>query len=69
MGDKCTYADLMFIPWNNLPAGGAHGQDFVEKEFPEKFPKTYEWHQRLVSRDGVKRALAVFEEAKKAAGK
>ena len=44
------------------------GKDFSEKEWLEKYPKCYEWHQKLMGRDAVKRAHAVVEEAKKKVG-
>ena len=60
VGDKCTYADLMFVPWNNM-LGFLLGADFAE-EWKTTYPKSNEWHQKLIAREGVKRM-----EAKKAA--
>ncbi|KAK5167153.1 uncharacterized protein LTR77_007883 [Saxophila tyrrhenica] len=57
VGDKCTYADLMFIPWHRaIPGQPTH--DFFTKTWPEKYPVSYEWNQRLLARDGAKKALA-----------
>ena len=69
VGDKISYVDLMFIPWNNGMINGGLGKEFAEKEFPEKYPKCKEWHDKLMQREGVKKAVAVVDEAKKAAGK
>lgn len=63
VGDKVSYADLMFIPWNNGMIG-ALGKDFSEKEWPEKYPKAKEWHEKLLAREGVKKALDVVAKAK-----
>ena len=57
--DKCTYTDLKFVPWNNM-LGLLLDADFVE-ERKTTYPKSKEWHQKLIAREGVKRM-----EAKKA---
>ena len=58
VGDKCTFADLMWVPWNNLAATFVMGPDFA-KEWEKDYPKTWEWHQRLMNRDAVKRAFEI----------
>ena len=74
VGDKVTFADLMFLPWNFLLIGGGMGpdaglgQEFREKEWPEKYPHHYEWHQKLMERPSVKRALEVVAKAREEAG-
>ena len=64
VGDRITYADLMFLPWNNGVAQGMNGPEFA-KEWEEKYPKCWAWHQRLMERPAIK---ATFEEKAKATG-
>lgn len=45
VGDKCTYADLAFVPWDML-LGFLMGD---EKIF-EANPHFKQWHERLMSR-------------------
>lgn len=61
VGDKVCFADLMFIPWN-VTALRVMGEGF-DKEWQEKFPKTWEWHQKLMNRDAVKKAFEMKEKA------
>lgn len=55
VGDKCTYADLAFVPWDLLvltrmfPEGGFD----AEKEFP----LFYQWHLDVTSRPAVKKTI------------
>ena len=55
VGDKCTYADLMWIPWNNMVNGILLGD--YDKEWKETYPKCYEWHQKLIARPAVKKMM------------
>lgn len=54
VGNKCTYADLAFISWNNL----------LLRMFPEgfdieaEFPLFYAWHGRMLQRPAVKKVEA-----------
>jgi len=66
VGEKACYADLMFITWNNVLSGVM--QPEFEAEWKETMPRTWEWHQKLLAREGVKKALAAKEEAMKSAG-
>ena len=63
VGEKACYADLMFVPWNDI-VPILMGPEF-ESEWKEKMPKCYEWHQRLVAREAVKRAAAAKAEKMK----
>lgn len=57
-----TYADLAFIPWNNM-FGFIFG-DEVKTVVPEdKYPNFWAWHNRLLARPGVKTALAAQAKA------
>ncbi|ATZ51764.1 Bcgst21 [Botrytis cinerea B05.10] len=63
VGDKCTYADLSFVMWNEgIPwiFGDRAGELEMEKDYPNFFA----WHTRLMERPSVKK---VFED--KAAAK
>ncbi|RYP83973.1 hypothetical protein DL770_005275 [Monosporascus sp. CRB-9-2] len=51
VGDKCTYADLSFIPWQRAVP------KFAGEDIYEKFPKVGAWMKRMESRPAVKKAL------------
>jgi len=55
VGNKVTYPDLMFIPWNGM-LGFIVGPEF-DAEWKEKYPKSWEWNQKLMSRPAVKKVL------------
>ncbi|KAI4866691.1 glutathione transferase [Hypoxylon rubiginosum] len=59
VGDKCTYADLAFAPWNTLlgtlfPGGGLD----VRKEFPEY----HRWNANVTKRPATRKVLEFREE-------
>ncbi|CZT15773.1 related to theta class glutathione S-transferase [Ramularia collo-cygni] len=56
VGDKVSYADLMFVPWNSM-VGFLMQDDGFENEWKSNYPKCYEWHQKLVARPAVKKVL------------
>ena len=70
VGDKITFADLMFIPWDNLSLGegmgpdGGLGKEFREKDWPEQYPKAYEWHKKLMARPSVKKTMEIVAKAR-----
>ena len=66
VGDKCTFADLMFIPWN-VGALRVMGEDFT-KEVQEKYPKFWAWHETLMSRPAVKKTFEIKADATKSSG-
>lgn len=55
VGDKFTYADLAFIPWNTLitPIEGVYPEWETEKNYPNYTA----WHARMVARPAVKKIL------------
>lgn len=67
VGDKVCFADLMFVTWNAISIA-VLGEEF-KKEVQEKHPRAWEWHQRLVERDSVKRMYEMQEKAKSEAAK
>lgn len=68
-GDKCTFADLAFVPWHWLLTMPPQimGEDFV-KEWQESFPQTWAWNEKLQERPAVKAAreerMKVIQESK-----
>jgi len=61
VGDKCSYADLSFVPWYWLcPAIMGEGFD---KEWESKYPTSWAWYQRMLSRPAVKKAREDREKA------
>ncbi|KAJ0164562.1 Glutathione S-transferase 2 [Colletotrichum tanaceti] len=70
VGDKCTYADLMYIPFHLvLPDKLMRNvSDGFEQEWKETFPRCYEWNSRIVGRESVQQALEEKYRAMDAAG-
>ncbi|KAI4718444.1 hypothetical protein E4T48_05291 [Aureobasidium sp. EXF-10727] len=70
VGDKCTYADLMYIPFHLVLSDKLMKNitDDFETEWRENYPRCYEWNQRLMARDSVKQALEEKYAAMDAAG-
>ncbi|KAF6802829.1 glutathione s-transferase ii, partial [Colletotrichum musicola] len=56
VGDKFTYADLSFIPWNRVALGAPFFKDELWDKYDigSRFPKFVAWHERLSSRPSVK---------------
>lgn len=67
VGDKCTIADLAFITWDVMIPGICEGAEFLGT-MSENFPHWTKWHNRLVERPAVKRALQRKQEALDQAG-
>ncbi|RJE22359.1 Glutathione S-transferase protein-domain protein [Aspergillus sclerotialis] len=62
VGDKCTFADLAFVPWQDmlcLIMGGKHD----EEAFASEFPNVHGWMERMKQRPEVKRVLQEKENA------
>ncbi|KAJ4393110.1 hypothetical protein N0V93_002317 [Gnomoniopsis smithogilvyi] len=62
VGEKCTYADIAFIPWNNMMSFifGDEAKTIVPED---KYPNFWAWHNRLVARPAVQAALALQAKA------
>ncbi|KAK4500886.1 hypothetical protein PRZ48_009078 [Zasmidium cellare] len=59
VGGKASYADLMFVTWNDLiPIIKEPGFDFNTK-----FPATYAWYERLGARESVQKTRAAKSKA------
>lgn len=56
VGEKCTFADLMFVPFNNVLSSVLLYEGFDE-EWKSHMPHCYEWHQRLMQRERIKEAF------------
>ena len=61
VGDKCTYADLAFVPWNLLLLARLFpdGDFDPQKEFPEFF----RWYQHTIKRPAVYEVVQMRETA------
>ncbi|RAL14378.1 glutathione S-transferase family protein [Aspergillus homomorphus CBS 101889] len=59
VGDKCTYADLSFMPWQRRARTLATDPD----TFDEDFPHAAAWFKRLSERESVKKAFAAQDAA------
>jgi glutathione S-transferase len=59
VGDKCTYADLMYIPFHLVLADKLmrNINENFEQEWKENYPRCYDWNARLMQRDSLKEAL------------
>ncbi|KAF2837143.1 glutathione S-transferase [Patellaria atrata CBS 101060] len=53
VGDKVTYVDLAFIPWNS----GISGFLVKDWDWRSEHPLTAAWHEKLMSRPAVKKIL------------
>lgn len=57
VGDKCTLADLSFLPWNNrvnMTISTPQGEDPLAP-----YPNVQAWQQRMEARDSWKKAMEV----------
>lgn len=58
VGDKCTFADLSFVTWNDR-------MDMVlgvpDSKPLKDFPNVEAWHNRMISRDSFKNAMRTRE--------
>lgn len=63
VGNKCTLADLAFIPWDvmldfvlqgDAEAGTANGRQRL-------FPNWYRWHTKIVQRPAVQKMISLKE--------
>lgn len=70
VGDKCTYADLMYIPFHLVLADKLmrNINEEFEREWKEKYPRCYDWNARLMQRSSVQQALVEKYRAMDAAG-
>lgn len=58
VGDQCTIADLVFVPWDILLFSSLFPEGHnIDKEFPE-FCK---WHKNLLRGEGVSMAVEYRE--------
>lgn len=58
VGEKCTWADLAFLPWNLQIGFLMQGREGDEAWKPESFPDFKKWHDKMLDRAGAKRAVA-----------
>ncbi|KAL8665158.1 MAG: hypothetical protein Q9168_007761, partial [Polycauliona sp. 1 TL-2023] len=58
VGDKCTYADLSFVTWNDR-------MDMVlgipDSNPLKEFPNVEGWHHRMSSRESFRKAMEIRE--------
>lgn len=54
VGDRITYADLAFVPWNDRLDATLGVPD--DKKF-EGFPNVQAWHERMTQRASWKKAM------------
>ncbi|KAJ6020531.1 glutathione transferase [Penicillium herquei] len=53
VGDKCTFADLSFLPWN------CRLNMFLGADPLAKYPNVLSWHQRMEERPAWKRSMEI----------
>lgn len=60
VGNKCTYADLAFVPWDHLTTLilEAQGKGADWEVMQKDAPNWWKWTRRLLEREPVKRAIA-----------
>jgi glutathione S-transferase len=54
VGDKCTFADLSFVTWNEV-VKNSRGKLLGD------FPNVEAWHDRMVTRDSFKKCMEIRE--------
>lgn len=60
VGDKFTFADLAFAPWNDRTDTIMRFPPVSPEENPIRdFPNVYAWHQRVTSRDTWKKCMEI----------
>ena len=64
VGDKVTYADLMFITFNNVLCTVILYPEF-DAEWKTTFPHCYAWHQRLMAREKIRDVFKTKAEAER----
>ncbi|KAM5356938.1 hypothetical protein ACJ41O_003584 [Fusarium nematophilum] len=57
VGDKCTFADLAFLPYNARLYMFGFSKPF--EEMVKEFPNFASWHRRLEARDSWKKAMEI----------
>ncbi|KAL7279942.1 hypothetical protein ACG7TL_006353 [Trametes sanguinea] len=57
VADRCTIADLSFVPWN-ISALRFLLKDYPGFNFEKDFPSTYRWHTAMLKREVVRRINA-----------
>ena len=68
VGDKCTWADLAFVMWNNSIA--AILKDAKDAWDPAQYPNFTRWQNAMLARDSVKHVLSVLKDKEvKSSGK
>ncbi|CDK24649.1 unnamed protein product [Kuraishia capsulata CBS 1993] len=50
VGERCTIADLAFVPWNNVV-------DRIGIDLKVEFPEVFKWTRHMMRRPGVTKAL------------
>lgn len=55
VGDKVSFADLMFVPWDRIRAIALMSPGF-EASIEEQFPSFHGWQERLLEMESVKKA-------------
>jgi len=56
VSEKCTYADLIFVPWNEVVISYLFAHHPNEFDI-DNYPRYKEWTERLKERPAVKKAL------------
>jgi glutathione S-transferase len=57
VGNRFTYADIAFIPWNQIHLTVKDAVLATKHDAANKFPNFYAWHKRLMERDSVKATI------------
>ncbi|CAN8097854.1 unnamed protein product [Discula destructiva] len=59
VGEKCTYADIAFFPWNNL-IKLLFGDEAATAVPESQYPNFWAWHKRVLERPAVQKALEIM---------
>ena len=58
LGDKCTWADLAFVPWSLQIDFLMRGWEGEVKWDVEQFPAFKAWQARMLEKEGCKKAVS-----------
>lgn len=67
VGNRCTIADLAFVPWDEMVADICEGEAFMST-LEQECPQWSAWRRRLLARPAVHRALQAKANALARAG-
>lgn len=66
VGNKVSYADLMFVPWFSIVGWLTSDEGY---DWKKNAPTSYAWYERITARPAVKKTLELKQKAREEAGR